>query len=175
VPPQIALIRHMPPLIPPGLCYGRLDVAAMPAGVEALALLRGRLHGLRNPLLLTSPAKRCRVLAGAFGKAVADARLLELDFGAWEGQPWDSIPREALDRWAAAPWDFTPPGGEAVRALHDRVRAVADELRRGGRDAVVVSHGGPLRLLPALLRGKVPDLLAPSPGFGAAVLVTALP
>ncbi len=92
-----------------------------------------------------------------------DPRLLELDFGDWEGVSWDSVPRAALDRWAADPLGFCPPGGESGAALLRRVEDFACALFRDGRPCLVVSHGGPLRLLPALLDGGAVDLLAPAP------------
>ncbi len=157
---HIVLIRHPPVLLAPGICYGRLDVAARADGALAarVAAWPGRVW--------TSPARRCRGIAGA--AAVPDDRLLELDFGAWEGMRWDDVPRADLDRWAADPHGFAPPGGESGGALLARVAAFHAMLRATGEDGVVVSHGGPLKLLAALLRGdEAPDLLAPAPAVGS--------
>ena len=163
----VALVRHLPTDVPPGHCYGRLDLppgdAADPAPV--LAALRG--FPVRR--LVSSPARRCRALAETIGGALGarvelDGRLQELDFGAWEGLAWEVVPREALDDWAADPWGFAPPGGESGAGLVGRVRAFHAELRAG---AVVVSHGGPLKVLAALLGGRAVDLLAPAPPLGS--------
>ncbi|MFC7551235.1 histidine phosphatase family protein [Pseudoroseomonas wenyumeiae] len=106
-----ALLRHLPTDIAPGLCYGRLD---LPPGVGgdaggALAVL----EGFAATALFSSPARRCLALAEQVAARIGlpvrpDARLLELDFGAWEGMPWDDVPRAALDDWAADPWGFAP-------------------------------------------------------------------
>jgi alpha-ribazole phosphatase len=159
---KIVLIRHPPTTIAPGLCYGRLDLDlradAGAAGLRArVAAWPGRVW--------TSPARRCRAIAGP--AAIIDARLLELDFGAWEGLAWADIPRADLDRWAADPAGFAPPGGESGAALLSRVEAFHAMLRDRAEDALVVAHGGPLKLLAALLRGAVPDLLAPAPQLGS--------
>jgi alpha-ribazole phosphatase len=88
---------------------------------------------------------------------------MELDFGEWDEVDWDDVPRDGLDRWAADPYGFAPPGGESGAELIRRVAAVRDALLSDGRAAVVVSHGGPLRLLGPMLRGQQPDLLSPAP------------
>ncbi|UPG71210.1 histidine phosphatase family protein [Roseomonas gilardii subsp. gilardii] len=155
-----------------GRCYGSLDLAARAAEPEEIAALLREISRLRQPLLLSSPAQRCRDLAQHLGPAPRlEPRLREVDFGAWEGLPWDAVPRAALDAWAADPSGFTPPGGESMGDLLARLGALAGELRRAGRDAVLVTHGGPMRVLPALLRGEAPDLLSPAPRFGGMLRV----
>lgn len=171
---QIVLVRHPPADIAPGICYGRLDLALRdPAAVTPIT---DRLAELPIARIWTSPARRCRALADALGERCGlapaiDARLHELDFGAWEGLPWDDVPRAALDAWAASPLTFAPPGGETGGALLERVGAFCDAVRRAGVDGVVVSHGGPLKVLAALLRGLAPDLLAPAPELGSVTSV----
>ena len=80
---------------------------------------------------------------------VADARLRELDVGAWGG-----LTRAQIEaRWpdALAAFDRGDPdaravGGETRRELERRVRAALDELaaRHAGDTLVVVAHGGVL-------------------------------
>jgi alpha-ribazole phosphatase len=171
---KLVLVRHPAPDIRPGLCYGRLDIPLHPTAAATVGRVAADLSRSGVARVRTSPARRCRVLAEAVGELcgvapVADARLQELDFGAWEGLPWDEVPRAALDAWAASPMLFAPPGGEAGAALVERVRAVRDEIRLAREDCVVVSHGGPLKVLAALLRGERPDLLASPPPLGSAM------
>ncbi len=174
LPVRIVLVRHPPTDLPPGLCYGRLDLPLSPAGLAMLPGLAARLAAYRPARVWSSPAARCLALARAAAAGaplVTEARLWELDFGAWEGLAWEHVPREALDRWAADPLGFAPPDGETGAALLARVGAVAAALRAAAEDAVVVTHGGPLRLLPALLTGRAPDLLSPAPPMGAVLCV----
>ena len=124
----------------------------------------------RPPTIWTSPAQRCRLVAEALGAYRVDPRLQELDFGDWEGLPWDSVPRASLDEWAADPWSFAPPHGETGVALNARVQAFAAECATG--DHVVITHGGPLKILTAILRGEPIDLLAPPPKPGAVIVLT---
>ncbi|MCQ4158833.1 histidine phosphatase family protein [Roseomonas sp. GC11] len=160
-----ALVRHGPIALPPGHCYGRLEVAPLPCPPPALP------PALAGAPVFASPARRCRPLAEALaaGQPVRwDARLLELDFGAWEGQPWDAVPRAALDAWAADPWGFAPPGGESAAALVERIRAFRADLPER---AIIIAHGGPLKVLAALLRGEEVDLFAPTQELGSLVFI----
>ena len=166
----LLLVRHTPVLVAPGTCYGRRDVALRAQAAGDIAAVVARLGSVRPDSVRTSPARRCRALAdaiaGARGGVVGeDARLLELDFGAWEGLAWDDVPRAALDRWAADLWGFAPPGGESGGALVARCRAAYAALPAGGCH-VVVSHGGPLRVLGALAAGVAVDLGVAAQGLG---------
>lgn len=161
-------MRHPRPLVAAGVCYGRLDVAGDAAGLLAIMAALGDFRGV----IRCSPARRCRIVAegleAAWGKrARFDARLQELDFGAWEGMAWDDVPRAALDAWAADLVGFAPPGGESGSALIRRVSAFYDALAYETEDCVVISHGGPLRVLRALIEGRKVHLADPPPPVGS--------
>ncbi len=156
---MIALVRH-PAVDAAGRCYGRTD---LPVSGSAAGLIR-QVAGL-DGTVWTSPSIRCRSVAATRPGYRVDERLLELDFGAWEGRLWEEVPRPALDAWAADPWRFAPPGGETGASLVSRVRAFRDGLPPG--DHIVISHGGPLKVLCALLEGRPIDLLAPPPAIGS--------
>ncbi len=137
------------------------------------------LRALAPRRVWSSPAARCAYVARFVARRlgvppVLDPRLLELDFGDWEGRRWDAVPRSALEQWATDPLGFRPPGGESGGALVQRVESFARRLARDARPCLVVSHGGPLRLLPALLAGDEVDLLAPTPEPGRLRIVPAL-
>lgn len=173
---RVALVRHPRPLVVPGTCYGRLDLALHPDGVAEVGRIAEGLAGFGASRVWSSPARRCMAVADALGLAVGyDARLWELDFGDWEGMAWDAVDRAALDGWAASPMEFAPPGGESGEALVARVRSFHAGLREAGEDCVVVSHGGPLKVLRALLRGDAIDLFAAPPALGQVEIVTAGP
>jgi alpha-ribazole phosphatase len=153
------------------LCYGRTEFPLEDLS-GFIGPLIGKLAGLRDPDIHSSRSVRCRLVAECLGPHVRiDPRLQELDFGAWEGRAWDDLPREALDRWAAEPLGFAPPGGESGAQLLARVRDFANDLRARNRDSIVVTHGGPLKVLLPLLSGLEPDLLAPAPAQGSVILL----
>ncbi|GGY05320.1 histidine phosphatase family protein [Paludibacterium paludis] len=141
---EVILVRHPRALNAAGRCYGRLDLIADPA---ALAESAARLAALRGLPVLTSPARRCRALAARLAPAPRVLpELAELDFGRWEGLPWDAIARDELDAWAADPWRYAPGGGESPLALLARWRAAARRLSRiAAPRIVVVTHAGIIR------------------------------
>jgi len=174
---QVALLRHPPVSLPAGTCYGRTDIALAP-GWESWAEAQAvRLEPIAPAQVWSSPASRCAVVAGMLAARLdlpltLDERLQEIAFGEWEGQAWNDVPRAALDRWALDPPGFSPPGGETGTQLMARVADFGRMLIGQSRSCIVVSHGGPLRLLPALLQGQAADLLARPPEPGQHSIIT---
>lgn len=143
------LIRHPKPDIDAGICYGRSDLGLTEDPMLRAAALRPLLPD--DASVWSSPLRRCLALAQALHAApVIDERLLEMNFGHWEMRRWEEIPRAEIDAWAADPVGYTPPGGESPGAMRIRVAAVLRELPDA---AVVVAHGGVLRVAVAELVG----------------------
>ncbi|WP_026596941.1 histidine phosphatase family protein [Methylobacterium sp. 77] len=82
-----------------------------------------------------------------------DDRLMEINFGSWEGSTWAEIRRRdggsalARDRDR---WGYRPPGerSESYAMLVERVRPAITDLRR---PAVIVAHGGVARAILVIL------------------------
>ncbi|MBN9459983.1 MAG: histidine phosphatase family protein [Burkholderiales bacterium] len=136
--------RHPRPLGAEGLCLGRTDLPVDPRRARRLAQrMRALARRERLPAVVwTSPLERCRavgrVLRAAGWVHRVDARLVELDFGTWDGLAWSSVPRAAIDAWLADFLHHRPGGGESLAELLARVRAVLEERPR----ALLVTHGG---------------------------------
>lgn len=148
---RLLLVRHPRPEVDPGLCYGRSDVAA-----EGAELLRVRATLPAGLPTWSSPLQRCASLARALNPPQLrfDARLAEMDFGAWELRSWDDIPRIEVDAWAADLLHYRPGGGESVLDVARRVAAFLSDLyKEGHAEALVVCHAGTIRLLRALHTG----------------------
>lgn len=142
---HLLLLRH-PPVAVSGVCYGRRDIEPAPGWEAVAARWRDALSA--DYVLYSSPLMRCRRPAERLGEPICDARLMELDFGRWEGLAWDAIPRNELDAWSADYVEQAPPGGESYRWLHHRVSRFYEELLSAApAHAVVVSHAGPIRAL----------------------------
>jgi alpha-ribazole phosphatase len=147
------LIRHPKPCIAGGICYGRLDIAAENPAAVADKLRIEYPGGLP---LWSSPLRRCRELANCLhAQPSFDERLAEMDFGAWEGRPWDAIPRPQIDAWAADVAGYAPPDGESPRSLQGRALAFVAGLNVP--EAVIVTHAGVIRTLLAHWQGLPPD------------------
>lgn len=151
---RIHLVRHPKPAVAAGICYGQTDLGLAESAAAAALRLRGVLPP--NGRVISSPLQRCRALAEALSTSVeTDQRLLEINFGDWEGLAWDAIPRHQLDAWAAAPFDHVPPGGESAAVMAARVIAFAADLvataakpaDRAATEWILVAHQGPLRVL----------------------------
>ncbi|CAH0272487.1 histidine phosphatase family protein [Pseudomonas mediterranea] len=113
--------------------------------------------------LVSSPLQRCARFAEQLGSRLnlpvhLDADLQELHFGAWEGRSAAALmdtDAEALGRFWADPYAFTPPDGEPVLAFSTRVLAAVERLHAAyaGQRVLLVSHGGVMKLLLAQARG----------------------
>ena len=156
---QLWLARHAQPLIAPGVCYGKLDMAAEPHATaecaQALALVLPA--GLR---VVTSPLQRCEQLAQTL-RALrpdlaykTDARLKEMDFGQWEGRAWQGIAPFELAAWTS---DFAHyaagHSGECVTAFMARVGAAFDEAKRMNKSTLWITHAGVIRAATLLAQG----------------------
>ncbi len=152
----LILLRHTRPVGAAGLCYGRTDLAV--ADDFDAEVLRLTADLPRIAQIVTSPLTRTAKLARAIGAASdlpvrEDDRLVEMDFGAWEGLAWEAIPRAELDAWADDLMHARPHGGESVAMLAARVGAALSSL--DGGDTLVVTHAGVVRA--ALARAGRPD------------------
>lgn len=155
---KLWLVRHAQPLIAPGVCYGALDMAADAEATQAAA--QGVAAALPTGVVLqTSPLQRCQQLAHELCRLRPDLSvqtepdLAEMNFGSWESQHWDAIPKEAFDAWRADFGKHLFGGQESVHMLLQRVGRVWDQTRRQGRDAVWVSHAGVIRVAVLLAQG----------------------
>jgi len=146
------LIRHPKPLVAPGICYGRLDISAENFAAVAENLRANLQSGLP---VWSSPLQRCRKLAELLNpNVIVDERLMEMDFGAWEGRSWDDIPRPELDAWAADVAGYAPPGGESPLVLQQRALDFVAAL--AVPEVVIVTHAGVIRTLLAHWQGLPP-------------------
>lgn len=134
-----------------GLLLGRADPPLDERGiVEAAAvgamLRSGRLGEIAA--IVTSPLLRTRQTAEAIGGPIeVDERLIELDYGEFEGVPLTEIPPATWAEWRSDV-DFAPPGGESLAELGTRVRdACVDWSTRplGPGAVVLVSHVSPIK------------------------------
>jgi alpha-ribazole phosphatase len=155
---KLILVRHPQPLVAPGVCYGSTDLAIAPGQLEQT------LAALQLPAGLpvySSPLRRCAELAACLDTApIYDSRLAEMHFGTWEMQPWDAVPRAAIDAWAADMVHYRPGGGESVLQMAERIAAFHADLQRQHPAAIIICHAGTMRLLAARHAGLAPAEMA---------------
>jgi probable phosphoglycerate mutase len=111
---------------------------------------------------------RARQTVQALGleNPVLDARLMEQNWGVWEGLTRAEIlSRHGADAFAKAGSDrgeaFRPGGGESTGELHARVAAFLKDAARDDADAVGIAHLGVLRAAYTLATGW--EMTAPMP------------
>ena len=157
---KLWLLRHAPVDAVPGTCYGATDLTAQAEPTQAAAVSVAPLLPA-GMALHSSPLQRCSALAGAIAGLRRelppfqfDARIAEMDFGAWEGRPWSAIDRTDFDAWLS---DFEDARagvtGESTRLFMQRVGAAWDAWRATGRDALWVTHAGVIRAVWLLQKG----------------------
>lgn len=160
----LMMLRHGPTAWnEAGRIQGRSDPPLSAAGRAAVATwaLPPEAGGAR---WLSSPLLRARETAAILwqGAVAIEPRLIETDWGEWEGQTLAGLRArlgEAMAANEARGLDFRPPGGESPRDVQDRLRPLLAELAERPEPVVAVSHKGVLRALYALacgwdLRGK---------------------
>jgi alpha-ribazole phosphatase len=157
------LLRHAQPCVAPGVCYGVLDMAAeAEATRQAAAALAEVLP--QDLSVWVSPLQRCELLA-QFLRGLrpdltfkTDLRLVEMNFGAWEGVPWADVPRTALDAWTTDFGEHRFGGIESANMVLARTRAAwSDTLAAtrlsGAAGAVWITHAGVIRAVSLLAQG----------------------
>ena len=147
--PELWLWRHPRASGAAGRCIGQTDLPVDPRRAKRLAhriRRAARQHGLPR-VVWSSPLRRCadvgRWLARWGWQHRLDARLLELDFGRWDGQPWTAIAHAEVAAWEADFADHAPGGGEALAALVQRCRQfIAAQAGAAPQPLLVVAHAG---------------------------------
>lgn len=169
------LVRHPRPDVADGTCYGRTDLPVAPADLERTACRLAESLP-QDAALRTSPLLRCRLLAGRLhalrpdlGVPLVDDWLAEMDFGLWEGRPWNELPAAELQAWTDDFGHYRAGGqGESVAQFLARIRkGLAVSATRPGPE-VWIAHAGVIRAVHWLLHegrdGSLPTA-AQWPGF----------
>jgi probable phosphoglycerate mutase len=163
---KLALLRHGPTEWNAlGKVQGHTDIPLSDEGFARMASLR---LPLSAPRLFASPLLRARQTVEALGlkQPVLDARLMEQNWGAWEGltraeilsQHGDDAFEKAGSKQGEA---FRPGGGESTGELHARVAAFLKDVAQAEIDAIAVAHLGVLRAAYTLATGW--DMATPMP------------
>jgi probable phosphoglycerate mutase len=157
-PTRLLLLRHGQTELSVQRRYsGHGDPELTPLGHAQAAGAAARLAGVPGiAAVLTSPLRRARQTAEAVAAATGAPlavreRLIETDFGGWEGLTFPEA--RARDPRLHAEWlgseEVAPPGGESFAAVGRRVAAeLADLLREyPGATLVLVTHVTPIKML----------------------------
>ena len=148
-----------------------LGTALRDAGIVPRRLIAGPLQRTRRHLEIAAAT------AGLAEPVTVDKRLIEIDYGAWEGRSNAEIAAQpggqaAMDRWARESiWPDDAGWSPSAAAIAARLRALADQITASGVAAgsdeaapppttVVCSSNGVLRYALALVLGGLDRAVA---------------
>lgn len=142
---------------------GRTDIALTGKGVDQAKRMQQLLEGHNFEGVFCSPLMRARqtaeIASGAVHELQVDNRLIEIDFGQWEGKCSPDFIAEdpqAWDNWLQSPEDYAAGRvGETGRQVIDRVKSFYDDIlqRYDGKTVLIVGHNGINRLFLAYQLG----------------------
>lgn len=149
---RLWLVRHARVKLAGGLCYGASNVPADLEHTQAVANTLATVLPFGVPLWV-SGLGRAQQLAAAvrahradLASPAVDLRLNEMNFGQWELQAWDAIPRHAFDSWMADFAHHRFGGAESSQEVIDRVACALSATREtGAEQAVWICHAGVIR------------------------------
>lgn len=145
--------RHTKPYNPKDVCYGRLDFDVSDTFPdESKSAIEDFLKAGPKPTrLFASPLLRCMRLARKVSEATGleienDDRLMEINFGTWEGQKLTAVPRPEMAAWKKDWRGFRFPQGESFHDVDKRVEELLDTLDDDG-EFLWVTHAGVIAAL----------------------------
>ncbi|AZB01929.1 alpha-ribazole phosphatase [Chryseobacterium joostei] len=144
---EIHLIRHTAVENPENLCYG---FAEMPLRSNYSEDFKHLNLDKDFDLLISSPARRCCLLADYFKFDYAtDDRLREMNFGNWELKKWTEIPEEEINPWYKDFINIKASGGENLLEMQTRVLSFWNELlvEKDADKVLIIAHAGVIRLI----------------------------
>ena len=144
---EVFLIRHTSVQISKSVCYGQSDIELAGTFTDEWKPVLQKLTGSSDRVVYCSPLQRCIQLAEIISPVyTTDKRLMEVNFGDWEGTEWAQIPDNQLTPWMKDFVVASPPNGESLKQLYQRVcEFLVDLLAQGHSQVVIVTHAGVIR------------------------------
>ncbi len=149
-----------------GRYQGQTDVPLNETGRRQAQALAERLASEAIDAVYASDLQRAQataeLVAAPHGLRVqTEPRLREINFGAWEGLTYEEIKTRDPERqaaWYDDPLHTSPPDGETLTQVAERVQAALAEIVQAHPDetVLIVAHGGTLRLTICLALGISP-------------------
>lgn len=142
---EIFLVRHTETVCEKGICYGQADMDIKEPYIEFFQEIKTQLP--TDAILYSSPLLRCKKMAEFISEEIIfDKRLMEMNFGNWELQPWNDIPLEEIQPWMDNFVTVSVPNGESFEDLHERVgEFYSDLLQKKEHKIILICHAGTIR------------------------------
>jgi alpha-ribazole phosphatase len=140
-----------------GIYQGQEDVPLNEKGKNEAKILSTAFKDKKIPIIYSSDLARARETAEIIAQEVGIQTIIykkslrEMDFGNWTGRSILEMEEDSglFQLWQKDPWNISPPNGETLKDLANRVRREAEEifLKHYNQDVLVVTHAGPIRAL----------------------------
>ena len=154
---DLVFIRHAPtPWNRAKRLQGRSNIALDETGRAVAVSWRPQVQRWMDWHIIASPllrAKETAALLFPHRPISLEARLAEMDFGAWEGKTLRDLRAEPggdAARRELLGLDFHAPKGESPRQVQERLHPLLQEIASKDRQTVAVAHKAVLRALYAL-------------------------
>lgn len=143
---KLILIRHTSLNIAPGICYGQSDIDVSDTFTNEATTVKCQLSDYDLDAIYTSPLQRCVKLAEFcdYPNAILEPRLMELNFGDWEGKTWDDIDDPNLQEWFNDWLNVPATNGESFMMQYQRYVEFINELKTKYQQQTIAlfTHGG---------------------------------
>ncbi len=171
---EIDFVRHIEPDFEKGICYGQLNVP-LPKDYEFKHDLIISTLSKKYDVIYSSPLSRCKLLSNQITNSVVfDNRLMEVNFGDWEGKKWDNINQTELNYWMENYITSPPPNGESLTDLMLRFSNFISDLKQTPHSKIlIVTHAGIIRCAMALFNGiPLNEIMMQKVEFGKIITFT---
>jgi broad specificity phosphatase PhoE len=152
-----------------GRYQGQADPPLNATGLAQARALADMLRGVGLEVIYSSPLRRAvqtaEIVAEHLGLPVLmEPRLMEIHQGDWQGRLRSEIIARDPDlfrRWQTEPWTVSPPGGESVAQVQERVNGALDDIlkQHHGRCIGLFAHRIPIALVKLRYQALDPDIV----------------
>ncbi len=125
-------------------CQGHVDIPLNQNGIAQAQSLKQQLKDVKFDKVYCSPLSRakqtCEIIVGNLNTVIIDNRVIERDFGEFEGKTRDDF---NFQEFCKEKYDYKYNKSESVKNVRERVFGFLDELRQEpDKNVLIVSHGG---------------------------------
>ncbi|MGI6084580.1 MAG: alpha-ribazole phosphatase [Acetivibrionales bacterium] len=147
---ELILVRHgVTELNNAGCFLGRTDCGLTPNGFQQAHRIKYLLQDTNFDCVYVSPLKRTMQTADILDREyLADNRLLEMNFGIFDGLAYSEIEKlypEHLEAWNRDYRKYKIPDGESLDDVFGRVESFIKENVKTYKRVLAVTHGGVIR------------------------------
>jgi probable phosphoglycerate mutase len=152
-----------------GRYQGQADPTLNRKGYKQAELLVQKLNDIQLDIIYTSPLRRAKQTAEVVAEKnclpiVDEPRFMEINQGDWQTRLRADIERtypELFSKWETKPWEVTPPNGEHLSEVKERVLAgLYDAVRlHPEKNIGIVTHRIPIALIKMKFQSLDPDIV----------------